>query len=391
MAVPLRHMELVEPVVLPVEVRAVRSAVDRDRFIRFQYELYRHDPNFVPPLQMERRDFLDAAKNPFFLHADVDLFLAIRHGEVVGRVAAVEDRNFNAFWKTATVAFGLFECIDDPGVARALLGAVEDWGQARGLSRLLGPLSFSTNYECGVLIDGFERPAVFQMPYNPRYYPELLERAGLSKAKDLFAWDLLLSRDPPEKVVRIAEKIRHREGITVRPANLSDLKAEIGRLKKVYNAAWERNWGFVPMTDAEFDHMARDMKAVVVPELLLIAEVKGEPVAFSLTLPDMNHAFRQVPEGRLTQFGLPIGLGKLLYHQRQIKWARLMALGIVEGYRRRGIDAILYLDTLRAARKLGYEGGEIGWTLEDNALVNRAIQSMGGTHGKTYRVYEKAL
>jgi len=384
-------MEVVEQPVRPVEVVPVRSAVDRDRFIRFQYDLYRNDPNFVPPLQMERRDFLDPAKNPFFRHADVDLFLARCEGEIVGRIAAIHDRNFNAFWNGKTVGFGMFECIDDADVARALLDKVEAWGQERGLDKLLGPLNFSTNYDCGLLVEGFDRPAVFLMPYNPRYYPELLERAGLAKAKDLFAWEMLSSQEPPEKVVRIADKMRQREGIKVRPVNLADLKNEIVRIKKIYNAAWERNWGFVPMTDAEFDHLAKDIKALVVPEFLLIAEIENEPVAFALTLPDVNQAFMKVPEGRLTRFGLPIGLAKLLYHQKKVRWARLMALGIKEGYRRRGLDAILYLDTLRAARKLGYEGGEIGWTLEDNALVNRAIESMGGKHYKTYRMYEKTL
>lgn len=391
MAVPLHVMAQPVAAAKSVQVEPVRSAVDRDRFIRFQYDLYRNDRNFVPPLQMERRDFLDPAKNPFFLHAEVDLFLARRNGEIVGRVAAVNDRNFNAFWRSKAVGFGLFETIDDPEVAQALLGAVEDWGRERGLGQLMGPVSFSTNYECGLLVDGFDSPPVFLMPYNARYYGELFERAGLRKAKDLFAWEMLSSQEPPEKVVRIAEKIRQREGITVRPVNMADLEGEIARIKKVYNAAWERNWGFVPMSDAEFEHMAKDMRSVVVPELLLIAEIEREPVAFAMTLPDMNRAFIKVPEGRLTKFGLPIGVVKLAMAQKQIRWARLMALGIKEGYRRRGLDAVLYLDTLRAARKLGYAGGEIGWTLEDNALVNRAIESMGGRHYKTYRMYEKAL
>jgi GNAT superfamily N-acetyltransferase len=391
MAVPLKQMDPVPVSAVNVEVTPVRSAVDRDRFIRFQYSHYKNDPNFVPPLQMERRDFLDPKKNPFFLHAEVDLFLARRHGEIVGRIAAIHDRNYNAFWSSKTVGFGLFESIDDPGVTAALLAQVESWGNERGMTQLLGPVNFSTNQDCGILIDAFDKPPVFLMTYNPPYYPALLEAAGLKKAKDLYAWELLSSHEPPEKVVRIAEKIRAREGIVVRPANLKDLKGEIAKIKTIYNAAWERNWGFVPMTDAEFDHMAKDMKSIVIPEFLLMAEIKGEPVAFSLTLPDMNQAFAKVPEGRLTQFGLPIGLAKLLYAQKQIKWARLTALGIKEGYRRRGIDAILYLDTVRAARKLGYTGGEISWTLEDNALVNRAIESMGGKRYKTYRLYEKAL
>lgn len=391
MAVPAKHMEAGQASASEVEVTPVRSAVDRDRFIRFQYSHYANDPNFVPPLQMERRDFLDPKKNPFFLHAEVDLFLARRGGEIVGRIAAIHDRNYNAFWSTKTVGFGLFESIDDSAVAGALLAQVERWGEERGLNQLLGPVNFSTNYDCGLLIDAFDKPPVFLMTYNPPYYPALLERAGLKKAKDLYAWELLSAHEPPEKVVRIAEKIRKREGIVVRPANLKDLPGEIARLKTIYNAAWERNWGFVPMTDAEFEHMAKDMKSIVIPEFLLMAEIQGEPVAFSLTLPDMNQAFAKVPQGRLTQFGLPIGLAKLLYAQKQIRWARLTALGIKEGYRRRGIDAVLYLDTVRAARKLGYTGGEIGWTLEDNALVNRAIESMGGRHYKTYRLYEKAL
>jgi GNAT superfamily N-acetyltransferase len=228
------------------------------------------------------------------------------------------------------------------------------------------------------------------MAYNPRYYPELYEACGLGKAKDLWAWELSSSVPPPEKVARIAEKMRQREGIVVRHVNLKDFDNEVKRIKDIYNAAWEKNWGFVPMTEAEFDHMAKEMKTVVRPELLLIAEVKGEPVAFSMTLPDANEALKAA-KGRLTTFGLPIGLAKLVLASRRIRRLRLVTLGIKEGYRRRGLDAILYLDTIRTAKKLGYEGGEIGWTLEDNHLVNRAIESMGGKKSKTYRLYQRAL
>jgi GNAT superfamily N-acetyltransferase len=392
MAVPLQRMEA-EIALVPsdVQVREVRSAADRDRFIDLQYALYRHDPHFVPPLRMERRDFLDASKNPFFLHADVDLFLATRGERVLGRIAVVNDRNYNQFHGTRMATFGLFECVDEPGVAKALFQKAEKWARDRKLDSLLGPVNLSTNYDCGLLVDGFDAPPVFLMTYNPRYYMDLFEAVGLSKAKDLWAWNIEMTAKPDPKILRIAEKIRAREGVRVRPVEMAHLGTEIRRIKEIYNSAWEKNWGFVPMTEAEFDHMAKDMKAVVNPELLLIAEVKGQPVAFAMSLPDMNQAFAKVTDGRLTRFGLPIGLGKLLLGQRKVNRARLVTLGIKEGFRRRGLDAILYIDTIQAARRLGYTGGEISWTLEDNDLVNRAIESMGGTRYKTYRLYEKGL
>jgi len=228
------------------------------------------------------------------------------------------------------------------------------------------------------------------MAYNPRYYPALYESCGFTKAKDLFAFDLSSSAPPPEKVVRVAEKIRQRNGVVVRPVRMADFAAEVQRVKDIYNAAWEKNWGFVPMTEAEFDHLAKDMKPLVVPELLLIAEVKGEPVAFSMTIPDANFALKAAG-GRLTRYGLPIGLVKLVLASRRIRRLRLITLGVKEGFRRQGLDAILYLDTIRAARRLGYSGGEISWTLEDNHLVNRAIESMGGVRSKTYRLYQRAI
>jgi GNAT superfamily N-acetyltransferase len=284
----------------------------------------------------------------------------------------------------------MFECIDDAGAARALFDAASAWCRARGFSEMLGPASFSSNYEWSVLVEGFEAPPMVMMAYDPRYYPALFEGNGFSKVKDLWAYELSSSVPPPEKVTRVAEKIRQREGVRVRSVNMKDFEGEVRRIKDIYNAAWEKNWGFVPMTEAEFDHMARDMKALVVPELLLLAEVGGQPVAFSMTLPDANVALKAA-NGRLTSCGLPIGLVKLLLASRRIKRLRLVTLGIREGFRRRGLDAILYLETLRTARRLGYTGGEISWTLEDNHLVNRAIESMGGRKYKTYRVYSRAL
>ncbi|MCE9671098.1 N-acetyltransferase [Myxococcus stipitatus] len=378
------------PLPSDVQVTPVRDAAAKMTFIRFPASLYAGDPNWVPPLEMERKDFLDPRKNPFFDYAEVELFLARRGREVVGRIAAIRNPRHMEIHGTKEGFFGLFECVNDAGVARALLETAGAWLKSRGLDTMLGPANFSSNQDWGLLIDGFDTPPAIMMPYNPTYYPALLETCGLTKAKDLFAFELSASAQPPEKVVRIAEKMRQREGITVRAVNLKDFPAEVERIRSIYNSAWEKNWGFVPFTDKEFDHLAKDMKTIVRPELVLIAEVKGEAVAFSMTLPDGNQAIKAA-NGRLTTFGLPIGLAKLVLASRRINRLRLITLGIKEGYRRRGLDAILYLDTLRTAHRLGYAGGEISWTLEDNHLVNRAIESMGGQRSKVYRVYQRPL
>ncbi|MBE4752477.1 N-acetyltransferase [Corallococcus sp. ZKHCc1 1396] len=393
MAHPAEH-DVASPTLPPmpsdVQVTPVRGASDRTAFIRLPYALYRDDPNWVPPLEMERKDFLDPKKNPFFDYAEVELFLARRGSDVVGRVAAIKNPRHMEVHGTKEGFFGLFECVNDAGVARGLLDAASAWLKARGIDRLLGPANFSSNQDWGLLVEGFDTPPALMMPYNPTYYLGLLETCGFTKAKDLWAYELSSSAEPPEKVARIAEKIRQREGVTVRPVNLKDFPAEVARIKEVYNSAWEKNWGFIPFTEREFDHMAKEMKTIVRPELVLIAEVKGEPVAFSMTLPDANPAFKAA-NGRLTTFGLPIGLMKLVLASRSLKRLRLLTLGIKEGYRRRGLDAILYLDTLRTAKALGYTGGEISWTLEDNHLVNRAIESMGGQRSKTYRVFQRPV
>jgi GNAT superfamily N-acetyltransferase len=364
----------------------VQSTADRDAFIQFPYKLYKNDPNWVPPLMMERRDFLDPTKNPWFEFGQAELFLARRNGEVVGRIAGVHDPRYNEFNDTKLGFFGMFECIDDVSVARPLFDAAALWVRSRGFRKMMGPANFSSNYEWSVLVEGFDAPPALMMAYNPRYYPALYEACGFAKAKDLWAFELSSSVPPPEKVARVADKIRQREGVTVRPLDFSRFDDEIRQIKEIYNTAWEQNWGFVPYTDREFDHTAKEMKQFAVPELALIAEVKGEPVAFALTLPDMNPALKAA-NGRLFPFGLP----KMLWAARRIKRLRLIILGIKEGYRKRGLDAILYLDTLRNARELGYTGGEISWTLEDNHLVNRAIESMGGRKYKTYRIYEREV
>lgn len=380
----------VAPPMSDITLTKVETADQKKEFILCQYGFYKDDPNFVPPLQVDREIVFNPKKNPFFDHAKTDLWIAKRGGKVVGRIAAIEDPRYNEFHGTKIGWFGMYESIDDVAVAQALLSTAEQWVKARGLTEMLGPANFSSNSEWSFLIEGFDTAPVLMMTYNPKYYPALMEKCGYTKAKDLFAYWLDMAEAPPERVSRIAEKVRQREGITVRPANMKDWDNEVKKIKDVYNAAWEKNWGFVPMTDREFDHLAKDLKMILVPELTLIAEVKGEAVAFCITLPDANHAIKKA-NGKLTTFGLPIGLAKMLLELKKIKTGRLAIMGIKAGFRKRGLDSVLFLDTFNASRKKGWRGGEISWTLEDNALVNRAIEAFGGKKYKTYRVYGKQL
>ncbi|MBL8957040.1 MAG: N-acetyltransferase, partial [Myxococcaceae bacterium] len=295
-----------------IVVTPVTTAAEKKEFIAFQYDIYKGDPNWVPPLVMERNDFLNEKKNPWFEFGRAQLFLARRHGKVVGRISASEDTRYNEFQNVKVGWFGLFECIDDQAVASALLDAAEAWVKGRGLEQLMGPASFSSNSDWSTLIEGFDHTPVLMTPYNPRYYPKLFETWGLQKAKDLWAWQIDIQKPIPEKVARIAEKVRAREGLVVRQANMKDWDKEVARIKDVYNNAWEKNWGFVPMTEREFDHLAKDLKQVLIPELCVIAEINYEAVGFCITLPDANIALKATGNGRLTTFGLPIGLAKLL-------------------------------------------------------------------------------
>lgn len=374
-----------------VQVTPVRTQKERSEFIRFQYEVYAKGyPHFVPPLLMDRENVLSPHKNPWFEFGAMELFLARRNGVVVGRIAAIDDPRYNQFHEAKTGWFGFFESIDDVAVARALFEAAERWIRARGLTQVLGPASPSSNGEWAFLAEGFDQPPAVTMPYNPEYYLRLTEACGYAKAKDLWAWYLSTEGEVPAKVARIAEKVKQREGITIRPAKVKDWDKEVRIIREIYNAAWEKNWGFVPMTDKEFDALGKELKMVLNPELVLFAEVQGNPVAFCITMPDANQAIRKA-NGRLTTFGLPVGLMKMMLELKRIKQGRLIALGIRKEYRKRGLDSVMVMETFNTAKRLGWAGGEISWTLEDNDLVNRAIEVFGAKRSKTYRVFGKAL
>jgi GNAT superfamily N-acetyltransferase len=374
-----------------IVVRPANSRRDRRQFLALPARIYAADACWVPPLRIERKEFLDPRKHPFYLHGAATKLLAWRGSEPVGRILVSDDPLYNAKHADNVGCFGMFESADDPHVAHALLDAAAAWLAARGRTRIMGPINYSTNYECGLLIDGFDTPPRLMMNHNPAYYRGLLESCGLTKAEDLFAWwfDRVDNEIDAGWRARV-ERVAARGGVSVRPLRRDDLPAELQRLRTIFNEAWKDNWGGVPMTEAEFQYMARELVRFAKPELMLFSEVEGRPVGFSLSLPDINEALRDI-DGRLFHYGLPIGLWKLLRGLKRIKTCRLLALGVIEGYRRRGVAELLILRTFDQGRSLGYTGAELSWTLEDNALVNRTIEAVGGRKYKTYRIFDRDI
>ncbi len=363
-----------------------------ERLIRVPWYIHReHHPNahWVPPLLMDRRDYLNPKKNPFFTHVKAAFWLARRDGKDVARVAAVRDEDYIKFHGDPSGYLGMFECPDDPELAGELVGTAGRWLKSQGCTGMLGPFELSTNYISGALVEGFDRDPGINMPYNPPYYDALLRGAGMVKAKDLLHWGLDPQKPVPERIVRVAERMAKRARVKVRPMSFKEWDAEIERTIEIYNDAWERNWGFVPIGRDEFMHVAKDIKMLLEPGLPIIAEVDGEPAAFVITMLDVNPVLKKL-DGRL----FPFGLLRLLWDmkvRKTVKGGRLILLGIKARFRGQGIDSLLFLETHRAAQRLGWTEGQIGWTLEDNVRVNSAIRSMGGYPIATYRVYQKGL
>lgn len=366
-------------------MRPVRTARDLKRFIAFPYALHRGDPYWVPPLRMDVRKMLSREKNPFFEHAEAEYFLAEREGRVVGRIAAIHNRAHNETHGDRTGFFGFFDCADDQTVADALFEPVYRWLRERGLTTVRGPASFSTNDECGILIDGFDLPPAVLTPYTPAWYRSLLEGAGFTKAKDLYLYQTT-DDQLPERLSRGARIIARRNRITLRAIDMKRFDAEVDLIKQVYNQAWERNWGFIPMTDAEIDHMARDMKPVVVPDLVVFAEQDGRLIGFAAALPDLNVALKTNPSGRL----IP-GILRVLWAARTIKRIRILLLGVLPEHRRSGADALMYHWIWEKGYALGYRWAEAGWILEDNAPMKNGLARMGFEHYKTLRLYDRHL
>jgi GNAT superfamily N-acetyltransferase len=374
--------------VLPVSVRPVRGRRDLRAFVKLPYRLHAADPLWAPPLRREIADRLSPS-HPFFDHGSAEYFLARRGGEVVGRIAAASNRLHNETHEDRVGFFGFFECVDDPAVATALLDAAAEWARGRGHDMLRGPASLSVNDECGLLVDGFDTPPALLSPHNPPYYAALLETAGFHKAKDLLSYEGGSCFGPlPDRLSRAVKRLGERLRVTLRPIDTRDFEAEVERVRELYNAMWERNWGFVPMTAREIRHMARQLKPFVMPDLVPFAERDGRPIGFGLAVPDLNQPLLANRSGRL----LPGALRILWALKRgKIHRARVLLLGVLPEYRGKGVDAMLWHWIWTRSERLGIDWGEAGWILEDNASMRNAALRSSFKHYKTYRLYERPL
>lgn len=369
-----------------IEIKEVVNPAMLKKFIKLPWEIYKNDSNWVPPLISEIKKKLDTRINPFFKHSNVSCFLAYRDDRIVGRVVSIVDYNHNSFHREKTGFFGMFECFEDYNCAHALLKAVCRRLKTNGMNLMRGPVNLSMNDECGFLIEGFDSPPVFMMTYNPEYYLDFMERYGMTKAKDLYAYLNEGIIKTPERLDKIAERARQQQNVHIRPLNMKRFKEEADKIKHIYNEAWENNWGFVPMTAADMDFLAANLKKMAISDLILFAEINERPVGISVTVPNYNEALIHM-NGRMD----PISIIKLLYHRKNIKGLRSLITGVLNKYRLTGLPVLLFMETVKAAGRLGFEWCEKSWNLEDNYFINKFDETIGGRLYKKYRIYEKQI
>lgn len=367
-----------------MKIIEVKTRKDFSGFIDLPCAVYAKDPLYVPQLRRDLKEQF-SLKNPFFKHAEVRYFIAQRRNRTVGRICSVINRRHIALHKEQTGFFGFFESLNDNRVATALLDTVAHILKDKGMTIMRGPMSFSTNEECGFLIEGFYEPPMLMTPYNPPYYNDLMVEYGMRKAKDLYAYIHDIEDELSEKIRRVAA-ISEKKGVKVRPVEKNNFDKDMLIFKEVYNSAWEMNWGFIPLTDDEIQFMGAKLKQIIAPELTLIAEDKGLPVGFMGLLPDFNYVLRQM-KGKLN----PITILKAFYYSRKITDVRLLLLGIKKDYRNKGVDALLYREGFKALKKGGYKRAEFSWILEDNIAVQRIAEMVDGRIYKKYRIYEKEI
>jgi hypothetical protein len=376
----------------PIHIVEVATPAQRRQFICFQWEVYKNDPHWVPPLINERMAFFDKSKNPFFEHSDAALFMAHRGGKVVGTIAAIINTRHNEQHHEKTGFFGAFEVIDDYAVAQKLFDVARDWVRARGMDTLRGPATLCINDECGMLTEGFDMEPGVLMTYNPRYYPTFCERYGFAKSMDLLAWwgDTEVSREVVKgkwkRVVELAEK---RGRFTVRNIDFSKFDEEVEKIKPVYRRAWQNNWGNVSMTDHEIEHLGKNLKQIADPDLVYLAEVKGEVVGICVSLPNVNQALRLAnPNPRTPEF---ITLAKFFWHwkiRKRVNVMRFLLCGVLPEHRASGMDAVMIIKTFETMVRKGFVGGECSWILESNDAMNRVIAEGGTRIYKKYRMYD---
>jgi hypothetical protein len=368
-----------------IDIHPVRGRRDLSRFIDYAYLRNRRDPHWIPPLRIAERERLSPKKNPFFGHADVELLVARRDGRLVGRIAAIDDHLHNEVHKDNVAMFGFFEA-EDLAAALALIERVETWARQRGRTSVRGPLNPSLNESAGLLIDGYDTDSMLMMPHNPPEYAGYIEAAGYRRVKDLYAWLYDLGRPMNPVIERLAARVRDRERITVRRLELGDFKREAERLRAIYCGAWEQNWGFVPPTPEEFRRLANELRPIFDPRCSVCAEVDGRPIACAVAIPDINQVLKGT-DGRL----FPLGLIRLLWRKSIIDQARLLLLGVLAGYRGRGLYPLLLVELHRQVAGSRYRRAEFSWVLEDNRDINQPAEQAGARRYKTYRVYQKAL
>ncbi len=375
---------------MSITISPVRTAADLRTFITMVWAIYKDDAQWVPPIIADRKKLLDRACNPFYKHAEMELFLARDGRKVVGRIAAIVNHAHNTIHNDRVGFFGFFESVNDRRVSDALLKTAERWLAEHGMTQMRGPFNPSINDEAGLLVEGFGDPPQILMTYNPKYYSGLIEAFGLTKVKDLYAYRLTREGFLNPKLERVQSLVRKREELTIRTVDFGDKKAfrrDVQTLKEIYNIAWQPNWGAVRMTDAEFDFLAADLKQVAAKDLVLLVERKGTPIGFALALPDINQALIFNRGG-----GLVGALLALIFRKKKITRGRILVLGVIPGFQRLGIDAVLYYEIgTRMTKGHGYTEGEASWVLEDNTMMNRAAQMMNGEIYKRYRIYDKSI
>ncbi len=371
---------------MSVKIRKVETKSDLDQFLNLDHKIYAGDPFWVPPLLFDLKRRLDRKANAYFEHARAEYFLAEKNGQPAGRISAQVDDHYFQHWNEKVGHFGFFETINDPEVGAALLDTAADWLKKQGQVKMHGPYNFTVNDECGLLVDGFKLPPMMLMTYNPKYYQTLVESFGMTKAMDLLAYRTEANTDPDPAVVNFAELLKQRHDITVRNMSWLNFDQQLDWFVEIYNSAWEKNWGMVSLTEKELRAHSAELRflAFRFPELNFFALSRGKPVGMSITIPNLNELIIKMKGKLLT----PQALGIFTH---KFESCRVFALGVKEEYRRFGVGAIFYVETLKAARRMGFKWGEMSWILENNGPMRRAIERMGGVVYKTYRIYEKNL